>query len=184
MEQLIKFLALICCIALPLISLHFYRKSKNKKTSKIQTTTVSTTNTKKSGKSFGSVVSSVFWWIILIAVAIGLFAWAYGTVVSLFNPKEKSTENHASSAQTNNGQEGLVLMFDGYTPCNPPINYKFELDTQGDPINMDFPGVSNPIHYSGKGTIDVPQRTSGNVTITSANPGKEARVRIWKVVRL
>ena len=128
---------------------------------------------------------------IKIAIAIVLMAIAIFWIkscVSEYKAKKATeppkTENTTSQPQTSNGQEALVLMFDGYTTCSPSIDYKFELDTQGDPIYAKFPGISEKVYYSGKGKIKVPPRSSGPVTITSADPKKEARVRIWKVVRI
>lgn len=100
------------------------------------------------------------------------------------NNSESDKTSTGNTAPTNTGQEATVLMFDGQTTCYPSIDYKFELDTQGDPIYLKFPGVTQPVFYSGKGTIKVPPRNSGPVTITSANPNREARVRIWKVVQI
>lgn len=95
--------------------------------------------------------------------------------------------NAPTPAASNSGQEknqALILRFDCFTPCEPEFNYKFELDTQGDPISLKIPGVDTPVKYTGKGTINVPPRKSGPVKITSQDPKKQVRVRIWEVVHI
>jgi hypothetical protein len=95
-------------------------------------------------------------------------------------PAPKPTPAQTAAAITT---KATVLRFDGFTPCKPPIDFVFELDTQGDPISLKFPSVPAPLEYCGKGTINAPtNRTSGAVFITSLDPAKQARVRIWEVV--
>ena len=83
------------------------------------------------------------------------------------------------------GTKALIPRFDGFTPCDPTFDYPFELDTQGDPITMDVPGIGK-VHYSGKGVLDLGEkeekRTPGPVHTTSDDSRKQARVRIWEVV--
>ncbi|MBI3305938.1 hypothetical protein HYZ82_02260 [Candidatus Nomurabacteria bacterium] len=79
----------------------------------------------------------------------------------------------------------LIPRFDRLTPCDPEIPFAFELDTQGDPIFLKFPGIKKLVEYSGKGTLKAPEgRRSGPVEITSQKPDKEARVRIWEVTTM
>jgi hypothetical protein len=79
----------------------------------------------------------------------------------------------------------LILRFDGFTPCDPAINYTFELDTQGDPVSLKFPGIPIPVNYSGKGTLNAPEkRLSGPVRVISQDSRKQARVRIWEVISI
>ena len=91
----------------------------------------------------------------------------------------------ATSSPEKVGTRALVPRFDGFTPCAPTFDYPFELDTQGDPITMDIPGIGR-VQYSGKGKLDLGERkekrTPGPVPIISDNPRKQARVRIWEVV--
>src|SRR6185369_13259593 len=99
--------------------------------------------------------------------------------------KPASTNSPASLPTTATLTKATVLRFDGFTPCEPPIQFAFELDTQGDPISLKFPGVDRTLEYSGKGTINAPtNRLSGPVNITSLDPQKQARVRIWEVVTI
>lgn len=70
-----------------------------------------------------------------------------------------------------------------YTPCAVNLDFKFELDTQGDPIDLKFPGIRELVHYSGKGTISVPDsRDVGDVIITSPDPTKTVWVKVDKLV--
>lgn len=86
-------------------------------------------------------------------------------------------------AQSYTTTKVLVLRFDGFTPCSPVFDYPFELDTQGDPISLYFPGASiEPKIYSGKGKMNIPWRSPGPVPIRSLNPNKQVRVRIWEIV--
>lgn len=81
--------------------------------------------------------------------------------------------------------QATILRFDGFTPCEPSIDYKFELDTQGDPISLKFPGIEKPLEYSGKGVLQAPEhRDFGEVHITSKDSRKQVRVRIWEVVNI
>jgi hypothetical protein len=74
----------------------------------------------------------------------------------------------------------LIPRFDGFTPIEFPINWPFEIETDGDPIVMQFPGVPDPVRYSGKGSMSTPERRSGITKITSCS-NKQVRVRIREV---
>jgi|SRR3989344_4606963 len=136
-------------------------------------------NTKKTG----SIVDKKILFTILF-----LSIFIFIVIPLIFEEEEENSyslskkEIAGDNSNLKNSKEFLKLMFDDYTPCNIPINYKFELDTQGDPISLKFPGVDRIIYYSGKGTIKVPPRKPGNVEILSSNPNLKARVRIWKVI--
>ena len=79
--------------------------------------------------------------------------------------------------------KALILRFDGFTPCDTPIDFAFELDTQGDPVDVIFPGIPTPVHYSGKGVMSAPEKRGfGNVHITSSDSQKQARCKISEVV--
>lgn len=126
-------------------------------------------------------------WITLMAIVLlFLVLGIRGCVQDKAKGEEKSRVGKISPpSATVKTVEVLEKRFDGPTPCSPSIDYKFELDTQGDPIILKFPGIREPIEYSGKGTIKIPERrTSGPVQITSKDPRKEARVRIWEVVKI
>lgn len=119
-------------------------------------------------------------WMLLVAICLLIFIIGWVSSCNTTSSTSSATENIADNLK--NSREVLKLMFDNYTPCNVPINYKFELDTQGDPISLKFPGIDKIIYYSGKGTIKVPPRKSGKVEILSLNPNMRVRVRIWKVI--
>lgn len=104
-------------------------------------------------------------------------------VIPMVCGSEEENEDVSSTLPSETGGTVLELMFDNYTPCSPSINFKFELDTQGDSISLKFPGVEKLVRYSGKGTIKVPPRKPGPVEIISLNPAREARVRIWRVIK-
>jgi len=111
--------------------------------------------------------------VILTILAIGFIAyWIYQKATS--EPEQPTVSPMVGQLSK--------LMFDGYTPCSPSIDYKFTLDTQGDSISLKFPGVENLVHYFGKGAIKVPPRKKGRVEIRSLNPTREARVVISKVL--
>jgi hypothetical protein len=133
----------------------------------------------KSGSSIQTAPSWTWRILILIFIILCLSGWM---VSCNWEKTDDSTTN--SNTPEVSYKEVLELKFDGYTPCNPNIDYKFELDTQGDPIYLKFPGVNTLVYYSGKGTIKVPPRNFGPVEITSLNPKKQVRVRIWKVINI
>ncbi len=130
-------------------------------------------------------------------------AWIWISFTAIFllfiarSCREKSKEEKGAEAQARAEQraasaiktsspttmtKALVLRFDGFTRCEPNIDYEFELDTQGDPITMQFPGIPEPVAYSGKEVLVAPtNRLSGPVIIMSSDPSKQARVRIWEV---
>lgn len=122
--------------------------------------------------------------ILLIIVVIMIIVPLIFTGGSKDSDSLSKKEIAGDNSNLRNSREVLRLMFDDYTPCNVPINYKFKLDTQGDPISLKFPGIDETIYYSGKGTIKVPPRRSGNVLILSLDSTKQARVRIWKVIKI
>ena len=117
---------------------------------------------------------------LIFVVLVGLGIW-------WFNREPREEPRPAPTTQTTLTKV-LIPWFDGFTPCDPTFDFTFELDTQGDPIFMKFPGVKKPVPYSGKGQLDLEdpanpiKRLSGPVHITSQDSQKQARVRIWKVV--
>ena len=122
---------------------------------------------------------------LVMAIILLLGTWYRGCQA---DSKKTAAENQRKAAEyaathpREGGTKILIPRFDGFTPCSPSIDFVFELDTQGDPVSMKFRGVSKPVFYSGKGTMRVPdERLSGSVEITSADPQKQARVRIWEV---
>ncbi|MBU1728103.1 hypothetical protein KKA39_02235 [Patescibacteria group bacterium] len=118
-----------------------------------------------------------FGWLIII-VAVLFFG---STIIDQIKPKKQENDTSIPGYSPIT-QTGPILIFDGYTPCSPSIDYKFSLETLGDSINLKFPGVADPIFYDGKVDPRAPvNRTTGPVQITSANPNKEARVMIYKV---
>lgn len=76
----------------------------------------------------------------------------------------------------------LIPEFEGFTPVNYDIDWEFHIDTDGDPILMKFPGVPEPVRYSGKGEMPTPSRETGKTHITSGLPSNQpVRVRISRV---
>ena len=133
--------------------------------------------------------NSIPWGTIIIATAIiiavfFLYQWYSAPAET---PKEK-TGSGQRKEQHLLPVEALVLMVDRQTPFADNINYAFELDTQGDAISLRIPTIKGDmvVRYSGKGELQLPLQTrkKGLVYITSLTPGKEARVRIWKVVNV
>ncbi len=137
----------------------------------------------------GESHSKIGFWGIVARVLATLFVLV--VVFNMINCGLTWNSWKEEGAKANTSQEekteALVLRFDGYTPCNPSIDYKFELDTQGEPISLEFPGITEPLKYSGKGEIKAPKnRDFGPVKIRSDSddPNKKVRVRIWEVVQI
>lgn len=118
-------------------------------------------------------------WTWMVLVVICLIIFIFGWISS----HEEEKKDQVVQQQT---VPALILMVDRWTPFSDPINYTFELDTQGDPISLRISTVRGDtvVTYYGKGELQFPLRTrvKGPVYITSLIPGKEARVRIWKVI--
>ncbi|MFA6520693.1 MAG: hypothetical protein WCT44_03750 [Candidatus Paceibacterota bacterium] len=68
------------------------------------------------------------------------------------------------------------------TPCvDITADYPFELDSDG-PIVQYFPGIDEPVEYSGKGDFHVNKpRDPGPFTIKSKNKKEEVEVRIYEM---
>lgn len=121
----------------------------------------------------------------LIVIAVFCVYW-----ISQCASKEKVSETpNAPIAQSRTvtiPETGTVLMVDRSTPMADSINYQFEFDTQGDSVLVVYKrgGAERSVKYLGKGTLDLGQRDAGLVHITSLTPGAEARVRIWRVVKI
>jgi hypothetical protein len=131
-------------------------------------------------------IEKILWWAVFIVVLFGVIFGVRGCI-SESNKKAEAEQivavEYAKNHPPTPATTALVLRFDGFTPCDPEINFRFELDTQGDPISLKFPGVSKPLEYSGKGTLNAPEnRTSGSVRITSLDSRKQARVRVYEVI--
>ncbi len=121
------------------------------------------------------LIGTIFGFVALVLVIWNIYSWVSTTTPP---PLQSATTQQQYT-------KAIILRFDGFTPCDPPIDFGFELDTQGDPISLKFPGIEKPVEYSGKGTINAPeQRTSGSVHIASLDPAKQARVRIWEVITI
>lgn len=136
------------------------------------------TNTQPTQSTSTNKKMGVFGWIWSILVTILIIVVIIWIISSIFNscnrPKNPETASPTTQILKN-------VKYDGYTPFSESINYKFEIDSLGDPMFLKFPGISETIYYSGKGTFKVPPRKSGIVYITSADPNKEARLRIREV---
>jgi len=183
-----KIILLFSIAGLVVFIYYFGNKIKfSKRVNKTQTKTEANTSAKttpttpgKPKKSRWDKFMQIFWAIVtvLCIIAAGLF------IVSVSKGCERILTQKAKNTEQTSGQGKLLSQKpDEYTPCHPSLDYKFELDTQGDPIYLKFPGVSSEVYYSGKGTIKVPPRKSGPVQIRSANPNVQVRVRIWEVIR-
>ena len=125
--------------------------------------------------------------VLIIGITVGIFYLAVSSKKKAEAKQIAAASTAASTSVTRNSSvqltKVLVPRFDGFTPCDPQIDFAFELDTQGDPISLKFPGVEMAVEYSGKGTLNAPERrTSGPVHVTSLDTNKQARVRIWEVV--
>jgi len=123
----------------------------------------------------------------ILAVLITIIVAFFG-VIGWWNQRQERVQAMATQATPPPPRPELVTAkierYVCYTPCGVPIDFAFTLDTQGDPIILKFPGIAQPVHYSGKGTIEVPDsRDIGIVNITSPDPAKVARVKIEEVIQ-
>jgi hypothetical protein len=120
---------------------------------------------------------TILGYVIIIVACIFIYN-NYRSYSTRTNTSASSRSEYSNTPK----EEVLVLEYDTYTPCNVAleIGQKFELDTQGDPIYLEFPGLAR-VYYSGKGEMKLPKgRTEGVTRITSADPSVKARIRIWK----
>ena len=134
-----------------------------------------------------SIVRTILGWatmlcLIVIVWTVGDNWWEAKKAEKVVAEAKAAAERKATAAVEMVETKVLIPRFDGFTPCDPEINFTFELDTQGDAIFLKFPGVSTLVKYSGKGKLKAPEeRRSGPVDIISQDSKKQARVRIWEV---
>ena len=136
-------------------------------------------------------VTRFIWWFILGLLIVVLIIWAGSCASSWISSSDEDEEaqvEEVSPSPTPAGQQEQqvverkkILRFEGFTPCEPRIDFAFELVSTG-PIMMDFPGVSEPVEYSGQGHLGAPaDRKSGPVPITSQDPDEQIRIKIWEI---
>ena len=117
----------------------------------------------------------------LIGVAIVLGLIMFCSFVFCGHRKTSTSDTDTKIIQTPVSGSRILRVTD-YTTCSHTFDYKFEIETDGDPVWMKFPGIKDSIYYSGKGRFDMPvdRRDSGPVTITSAT-NSQVRIRIYEV---
>lgn len=77
-----------------------------------------------------------------------------------------------------------IVIFDGYTPCDPIIDCKARIETYGNPIYEEFTGSSIKFYFDGtnKDPGQPADAIAGPVHMTSANPNNpKVRVIIKKI---
>ncbi len=124
-------------------------------------------------------------WLWKLLISITLVLLIIGTIglakEYVFRKKTPKTENTTTIVKPLPGSR--ILRFEDHTPCSHVIDYAFEIETDGDPVWLKFPGINDPALYSGKGRFEFSnctERTIGEkTTITSAN-GQNVRVRVYE----
>lgn len=112
----------------------------------------------------------------VVAILIILFC-----ILWIKSCKKEYTNNKTEATSTTTPNYSETLMFSGTTPCSPTFNYKFRIEADG-PIWEKFPGIDQPIYWDGTSKQSVPDRESGAVDITSADPDNpNIQVRIYLV---
>ncbi len=187
--QIVLGLLIFLIIFIPLTCFVLYKLWVKWSASKDSDDSNPDTNADHHDDHHGESHSKIGFWGIVARVLATLFVLVI--VINMINCgliwNSWKEEGAKANTSQNKKTEALVLRFDGYTPCNPSIDYKFELDTQGEPISLEFPGITEPLKYSGKGEIKAPKnRDFGPVKIRSDSddPNKKVRVRIWEVVQI
>lgn len=82
--------------------------------------------------------------------------------------------------------EALVLRFEGLTPCSTRIAWPFRIQRDGKDIQVKWPGVREPVTYSGEGdTVAPPEMRSGDTKFVSPDPSNpHVRVRVYERIRV
>ena len=136
------------------------------------------------------VVQSIPSWTWLLLFAICSVLFIAGGISYYYDKKQETKKEEqvkANSVKITQKEQVTqekekILRFEGYTPCEPNMDFVFLLETYGDSVSLSFPGIQEPVKYYGKGLLPVLEdRTSGNVPITSLNPRKKARITIWEI---
>lgn len=132
-------------------------------------------------------VSPAQYWMlgIKIILILILIFWIKGMVKDY--KIERSNDLHfKTTTQQTPTIEANVLVKEGYTPLTVYIDYKFEIRTEGKPINIKFQGVSKPEPYAGEGDFITPSNaTSGSTVITSGNKkNPKVWVKVYKVIKV
>ncbi|HPS21300.1 MAG TPA: hypothetical protein PLO44_00610 [Candidatus Paceibacterota bacterium] len=119
--------------------------------------------------------------VIILVMAFLFIFW-----VKSFDKKDNSNDKKATDqteqySENSTGTE--IIVFDGFTPCDPVINFKFRLETFGEPVYEKFTGVSEEFFFDGKDNPGTPAGAKGGtVSIKSANPNKpHVRVVVYKI---
>ena len=123
--------------------------------------------------------------VIILVIMASLLVWG-GWRWWQSRPEEKDTaDGKGSNSYVVTRTRYTRLVIDQLTPVADSINYEYELDTQGDSVAITRPTImgDTTITYNGHGELQLPfgVRTRGLVHITSLNPNKQVRVRIWRV---
>jgi hypothetical protein len=175
-------IGLLIAIGVGIITLIIILLSTKKKSSKTvnnqrqpaQTSSSNTTKKQIDPWSFRAVLGRILIWLTIFG-GITFIIWF---TVNYIGFGEKTTPDPNSSVTKKE------LVFQGVTPCDPVINFKFSIETDGNPINERFSGTSEDFLFDGKNDRGTPSGAIGGpVHITSANPDKpHVTVRVYKIL--
>jgi hypothetical protein len=116
-------------------------------------------------------------WIMPIILLVVLISG----VRSCKSSKKADTDNQTQNTTVNTTAKEPLIIFDGYTPCDPIIDCKFSLETYGKPVYEKFTGSSKVFYFDGVNDPGVPSDAKGGpVHITSAS-NEQVRVVIKQV---
>ena len=125
----------------------------------------------------------------LIIFSIIFVIWKNSDSTSHNETSSSTTKTNKSVQKTENGTEtkpvpgSRILRFEGYTPYEKVIDFSFEIETDGDPVSIKFPGIPEKYSYSGKGRQEFSgdeKRTPGKETTITSKTGSPVRVRIYE----
>jgi len=162
------------------------KKTKNSTNSSPNTPNEKNVSQKKKSGGFLTFLSDIVSLAIIILLMIVLYFICVGTYHTFYKANYSNQNSTVTSPKIPVGARVLRTSPEGiFTPCSPTFDYAAEVETDGDPVYFQFPGIKDPIYFSGKGRFDMKQaegRSTGPVSITSAIKNHQARIRIYEVI--
>ncbi len=133
-------------------------------------------------KMLGLGVGFVF---VFLVVVVG--------IVYLAKPSKEKEQDKAEETNLTNSvspatmtTEALVLTYEGYTPCSVNIDYRAKIQRYGRPLTVKYPGIVQPITYSGESDTNAPPGVwSGEFFFTSPDHDHpHILVRVYKKIQV
>lgn len=120
------------------------------------------------------------------ALVVGILIFVVFFILPTRRDRKKTEPANTATQKTTVSTQVWKLEADCFTVCEGTFPYQARIETEGEPIYIVIPNVSNygttRVFFAGKGPFDVPTRGTGIVKITSGYSDRQVRVRVFRAI--